>query len=108
MDKSIEPPAKAEIHVDPVVLHVVRESKNYRSVKMVQIFGSRARGDHGAKSDYDFMITWDQSFGESWGDYAGKIRDGSPTLHQLDLVRKDTASEELLCKVAAEGVIVYG
>lgn len=108
MEKSsFKKTSQAEIHFDPVVLHVIRESKNYRSVKMVEIFGSRARGDHGPKFDYDFVMTWNDSFGESWGDYTGKLRERSPTLHQLDLVRKDTASEELLAKIAAEGIVIY-
>ena len=98
----------SELFLDPVVLHVIRKSKNYRSVKSALIFGSRSRGDHGPKSDYDFAFVWVDKFRESWGDFTGELREGSPTLHQLDLIREDTGSDELRQKIASEGTVIYG
>ena len=35
---------------------------------------SRARGDHGPKSDYDLAVWWNDCAGESWSDFAGIIQ----------------------------------
>lgn len=92
---------------DPVVRHVIAESASFASVKSIRIFGSRARGNHGPKSDYDLAVWWNDCAGESWGDFAGAVREKSPTLHQLDIVRMDSASGELAQKIDAEGITIY-
>jgi len=42
-------------------------SKEFDFAKIVALFGSRARGDSGLRSDYDFAMLFDRRFDDGWG-----------------------------------------
>jgi hypothetical protein len=94
-------------HEDPVIAFIVRAAAIEKAVRRVYLFGSRARNEQSDRSDYDLGVDWDLSVAGSWGQFAGQIRDGIPTLHQLDLVRLDLCADDLKNVILGEGVLIY-
>ena len=41
--------------------------KSFDFIKIVVLFGSRARGDSSIRSDYDFAMLFDRDFDDGWG-----------------------------------------
>ncbi len=48
-------------------LRSIFSSKSFEFVKVVVLFGSRARGDNSVRSDYDFAMLFDKRFDDGWG-----------------------------------------
>lgn len=93
---------------DKVIQFVVDAAANHTAVRRIYLFGSRAKGTQSERSDYDFGVEWDGgSYGESWGDFTGQIREKSPTLHQIDLARLDLCDEHLQNVILTEGILIY-
>ncbi len=75
-------------------------------VRRLVLFGSRARGDHRSKSDYDIAVFGSLTEVEK-AKLLGKI-DEIETLKKIDLVfADDTGSEDLLERVETEGLVFY-
>ncbi len=74
-------------------------------VSRVVLFGSRARGDHRARSDVDLAV---EAPGLSPSDWRRLRADaeGARTLYRIDLVDLDRAPERLRERIRAEGVDV--
>lgn len=72
-------------------------------LEKVILFGSRARGDHRARSDIDLAV--------SGGDtvrFALRAEDELPTLLSFDIVNLDgPVQAELLESIRKEGVLLY-
>jgi predicted nucleotidyltransferase len=74
-------------------------------VRRVWLFGSRARGDHAARSDIDLAIEAPGAGAIEW-DAIAQIVESAPTLLGVDLVRLDAASPALQERVRAEGRVL--
>ena len=84
------------------------EFKKYVAVEKAVLFGSRARGDNGARSDYDVAV-----YGALSPADKNKMRfafsEELPTLHKIDLIFiGDLADEEIKHNIEKEGIIIYG
>lgn len=83
------------VHVEPQINRVI-------------LFGSRARGDHKGRSDFDIAIEAPSFSDEQWARFAQNLREKLPTLCGLDLIRiHQETSQELLIKIQQEGIVIY-
>ena len=72
------------------------------------LFGSRARGDHKDRSDFDIVICVTQGTSSSdWNNFCFFIDENFPTLHSVDLIRFDALPPRLLEAVTKEGKEIY-
>lgn len=77
-------------------------------IERMILFGSRARGEHGARSDYDIAVVAPGVDAAAWSRWALETREGVPTLCGLDLILlDDSVSEPLREKIRREGKIIY-
>lgn len=81
--------------------------KNYSSIEKVILFGSRARGDHTQKSDYDLAI-----YGHLLPNeiilLRNALREDLPTLHKIDTVFMQSETDSKLIKnIENEGILIY-
>lgn len=67
------------------------------------LFGSRARGDGGPRSDLDVAVLAPSMPPASWHALLAEVEEGLPTLLAVDLVRLDDAPEALRAEVARDG-----
>ena len=93
-------------HMDEVMLQIAESAKDYDIEKLI-LFGSRARGDHNEKSDYDIAI-----FSSELDIYKETLLrlgiEDVKTLKKIDVVFIDEDTEkELLANIKEEGVILY-
>ena len=80
------------------------ESSIHRAI----LFGSRARGDHQERSDFDLAIEAPGISDEAWARFALELRDKAPTLCGIDVVRLNSkTSKDLSSKIKNEGVKLY-
>lgn len=70
-------------------------AKKFPEIKEVLLFGSRAYGDHGDRSDIDLVVIAPHMSPSEWLSFTGSIEDELETLLKVDLVRWETASPEL-------------
>ena len=81
--------------------------KKYPSVEMVLLFGSRARGDHTQRSDYDLAI-YGQLQPNEIVLLQNAFREDIPTLHKIDAVFMQNQTDEVFIKnIEKEGIIIY-
>ena len=81
--------------------------KNYPSIEKVILFGSRARGDHTQKSDYDLAI-----YGQFQQNeiilLRNALREDLPTLHKIDVVfMQSETDKKFIENIEKEGVLIY-
>ena len=81
--------------------------KKYLSVEKVVLFGSRARGDHTPRSDYDLAV-----YGELQPNeivlLRSSLREDLPTLHKIDAVFMQNQTDEAFIKnIEKEGILIY-
>ena len=76
------------------------------SVERVILFGSRARGDHGQRSDIDLAVEVLRATVADRARMAVLVED-APTLLGIDLVCLDEADPGLRASVAREGIVLY-
>lgn len=89
--------------IKPQVLQEICELAATYGVKQVILFGSRARGDHWAKSDIDLAIR-----GGDGVRFALDVEDQTSTLLTFDIVDLDEAMVPALRdSIAREGVVLY-
>jgi len=72
----------------------------------VLLFGSRARGDNRAKSDFDFAIAAPTAGIREW-DAILEVIEGAPTLVKIDVMRYEEAPAALRVEIDRDGVEVY-
>ena len=70
------------------------------------LFGSRARGDHGPRSDIDLAVA---APGAPLADRArmAELVEDAPALVGIDLVRLDRADEQLRREIEREGIMLH-
>lgn len=73
----------------------------------VILFGSRARGDDEATSDYDLAIDAPDLSEQQWARFVLDAKDGFGALLDLDLVRLDQADQRLRERIENEGQSLY-
>lgn len=95
------------MRTDSVILYVEKLAKQFESVEKIVLFGSRAKKINHKTSDYDFCVWWNESKNESYGLFCEKVRDGSPTINSIDIVRFDLVGEDLRKSVMTEGIVIY-
>lgn len=98
---------------DNVIDYVIACAKQAPQIKEVILFGSRARGDHHSRSDYDFAVVVAQWSPGEWAKWSLDLRDQAPTLCGLDLVLIEQgkiagkADHDLIKAIKAEGKLIY-
>lgn len=85
---------------------VLRQLQNFPQVEKVYLFGSRARGDAGPRSDIDLAIACPQADAIIWSDICEAV-DAAETLLCIDIVRLEEAAPELAQKILTEGRLLY-
>jgi len=77
-------------------------------IKSIRLYGSRARGDAGERSDIDIAILCPQATTEDWQKVLDII-DDADTLLKIDCVREDSLDDKntLLAAIRRDGKIVY-
>lgn len=81
--------------------------KECPAVERAVLFGSRARGDNHARSDYDIAVYGDLSRSQIAA-LALRVREELPTLHKVDLVfMREGTSKPLSDSVEKEGITIY-
>ena len=76
-------------------------------VQRVILFGSRARGDAGERSDIDLAIEAPEATRPQWTDLSLFLREDAATLLEVDVVRLEQASERLRERILREGQVLY-
>jgi len=76
------------------------------SVRRVILFGSRARGDAGPRSDVDLAVDAPGLAAREWLRLTD-MAEAADTLLKVDLVRLDEAPPELRARIEAEGRTVH-
>jgi uncharacterized protein len=85
-------------------------------LKLLVLFGSRARGDHSPASDWDFALLFDEDLRQQYEPGGGWNRYRSWMILQnlldlgdeeLDWIDLKDASEHLAHAIARDGIVVY-
>lgn len=91
-----------------VIKYVVELAKAQLHPHTVLLFGSRARGDARAQSDFDFAFDFDTArHQQHWSRFCLTVQENAPTLLPIDLVNLHEVSVSFSDKIHAEGIIVY-
>ena len=93
------------MNLDKIVLNEIIEiSKKYSKINKVILFGSRARGDNGDRSDIDLAIYCEESI----SDFIEDIENNTTTLLEFDFSDMKSVNDELFIEqVNKEGIILY-
>jgi predicted nucleotidyltransferase len=77
-------------------------------VRRLVLFGSRARGDHRARSDFDIAVDCAGAGVMQWQELLD-VAETADTLHRIDLVRLDTlrADDPLRHAIERDGVVIF-
>lgn len=92
--------------IPPSALSVVQILAACPGVERVRLFGSRARGDHDARSDVDLAVDAPTLSHRDRAQVADDVEEAD-TLYRIDLVWSQEASSDLLARIAVEGVTLY-
>ena len=86
------------------VIAFIRDAARICGMDEVLLFGSRATGRYSEKSDIDLAVS-----GSRVHDFEGALEERCPTLLEFDIIdlSKDIG-EEVRCRIAEEGVVLYG
>lgn len=81
--------------------------KNQVNIEKVILFGSRARGDHTQKSDYDLAVYGQLQQNEIIL-LRNALREDLPTLHKIDVVfMQSETNKKFIENIEKEGVLIY-
>lgn len=88
------------------VLEFVRASAEAFGVpKRILLFGSRARGDHSSRSDYDIAVEPDRVLKDNWVQFWNLVDEAASTLCKIDLINlADDLSESFRAQIEADGI----
>lgn len=90
----------------PALSTLVESLSSFDEVRSVILFGSRARGDAGLRSDIDLAISAPEINTRRWLDMK-LLAEEAPTLLSITLVRLDDSPTELRDRVLKEGIVLY-
>ncbi|MBW2701630.1 MAG: nucleotidyltransferase domain-containing protein [Deltaproteobacteria bacterium] len=91
----------------PFVADLLDRAIRELQVEKVWLFGSRARGDALPRSDFDLAFVVPPDRRDAWPPFCAGVEEDARTLHQIDLLRWDSAPEEMRQRILAEGVLLY-
>ena len=98
-------PEKDEL---PVFRFLIESATKTHWIRSMILFGSRARGDHKLRSDFDIVLCVSQhTSSEDWNSFCFFVDENFPTLHSVDLIRYDALPPGLLESVKKEGKEIY-
>ena len=106
MSSANDTAATTHVGMHPAIAVMVEQIRRSRSVERIILFGSRARGDHGERSDIDLGIACPGASPEEWA-AIWNIVDEAPTLLNVDLVRLEHVDDTLREAIEREGVVLY-
>jgi predicted nucleotidyltransferase len=94
---------------DPVIAFVLQIAKTFPGVKQVVLFGSRARKDHHARSDYDLAVEFDPNINDREATPTLlALMDEAPTLCKMDVVQlKPGMDPGFRSRIDREGITLY-
>ncbi len=87
--------------------HVCNVAMKSGALKRVLLFGSRARGNHTRRSDFDFALQWFPVDARMRHEVLETISEESPTVHAMDLVDLEEAGPELRQSIEKDGKEIY-
>jgi predicted nucleotidyltransferase len=73
-------------------------------VEAIYLYGSRARGDNGRRSDIDLAVSCPEATDEEWGKVLAVI-ENADTLLEIDCVRLDTLGD---CDCLKQNIVSQG
>ena len=76
-------------------------------VEKVILFGSRARGDEQERSDIDIAVVGPEITRKEWLEMRVYMEEDAETLLFIDLIRFETAPDQMKDSIVKEGVILY-
>ena len=92
-----------QINLPNRVKRDIRTFAEDNAVKKVVLFGSRARGDNGNRSDVDIAV-----YGGDFDSFYWDIKEKTHSLLTFDMVQMDTnVTEELKNEIKRDGVTIY-
>ena len=92
-----------QINLPNRVIRDIRTFAEDNAVKKVVLFGSRARGDNGTRSDVDIAV-----YGGDFDSFYWDIKEKTHSLLTFDMVQMDTnVTEELKNEIKRDGVTIY-
>jgi uncharacterized protein len=95
--------------MDQVTEYIKEMAEKESGITKLILFGSRARGNHHLRSDYDVAVETKVEIGPAeWSRWALQVREHVPTLCGLDLVHlTDETANDLKEAIAKEGKVFY-
>ncbi len=92
-----------QINLPNRVIRDIRTFAEDNAVNKVVLFGSRARGDNGNRSDVDIAV-----YGGDFDSFYWDIKEKTHSLLTFDMVQMDTnVTEELKNEIKRDGVTIY-
>ena len=92
-----------QINLPNRVIRDIRTFAEDNAVKKVVLFGSRARGDNGNRSDVDIAV-----YGGDFDSFYWDVKEKTHSLLMFDIVQMDAAvAGELNNEIKRDGVVIY-
>ena len=91
----------------PAIERIVAALERRPFVEEVVLFGSRAVGDAGPRSDIDLAVRCPAASARDWFGLVDAVEEEGETLLEIDLVRLDEAPAELVRQIREEGITLY-
>ncbi len=88
------------------ILDRLEKESMLSKVSRIILFGSRARGDHNARSDIDLAIDASNLTESEWIAILNVLEE-TPTLLKIDTVRYNEVSDDLRTQIDQQGIIIY-
>ena len=92
--------------MEKAIQQLIEKLSHVPTIKRIILFGSRARNDAEDRSDIDIAIDCPTATDLEWT-HIYFIADEIDTLLKIDMIRYDTASQELREKIQLEGKVLY-
>lgn len=91
------------MNIPDIVINEISHFAEESSVKMVVLFGSRAKGTNTERSDIDIAV-----YGGDFDSFYWNVMDNVNSLLSFDIIEGDTiASEDLKAEIAKDGIVIY-
>ena len=93
------------MNLEERIIDEIKEiASRYQSIKKVTLFGSRARGDNGSKSDIDLAIYSDGSITE----FIEDMEMNTHTLLEFDFSDMNSIKDDFFIEqINSEGIVIY-